>query len=87
MKNIPFVKWLFVILSLVVGAVSGAMAQRYTPTDSAALRALLVGRALPQARVYLHFDNTSYYLGETMWFKAYVSSHSDDRATNHSRVL
>ena len=87
MKNIPFVKWLFVILSLVVGAVSGAMAQRYTPTDSAALRALLVGRALPQERVYLHFDNTSYYLGETMWFKAYVTSHSDDRATNHSRVL
>ena len=87
MKNIPFVKWLFVIMSLVVGAVSGAMAQRYTPTDSAALRALLVGRALPQERVYLHFDNTSYYLGETMWFKAYVTSHSDDRATNHSRVL
>ena len=87
MKNIPFVKWLFVIMSLVVGSVSGAMAQRYTPTDSAALRALLVGRALPQERVYLHFDNTSYYLGETMWFKAYVTSHSDDRATNHSRVL
>jgi len=87
MKNIPFVKWLFVILSLVVGAVSGAMAQRYTPTDSAALRALLVGRALPQERVYLHFDNTAYYLGETMWFKAFVTSHSDDRATNHSRVL
>ena len=87
MKNIPFVKWLLIIMSLVVGAVSGAMAQRYTPTDSAALRALLVGRALPQERVYLHFDNTSYYLGETMWFKAYVTSHSDDRATNHSRVL
>ncbi len=87
MKNIPFVKWLFVILSLVVGAESGAMAQRYTPTDSAALRALSVGRALSQERVYLHFDNTAYYLGETMWFKAYVTSHSDDRATNQSRVL
>lgn len=26
----------------------------------------------PQEKVYLHFDNTSYYLGETIWFKAYV---------------
>lgn len=87
MKNIPFAKHILATLLFVVLLVSGAMAQRYTPTDSAALRALLVGRALPQERVYLHFDNTSYYLGETMWFKAYVTSHSDDRATNHSRVL
>lgn len=25
-----------------------------------------------QEKVYLHFDNTGYYLGETIWFKAYV---------------
>jgi hypothetical protein len=24
----------------------------------------------PQEKVYLHFDNTAYYLDETMWFKA-----------------
>ena len=29
-------------------------------------------RILPQEKVYLHFDNTSYYVGETIWFKAYV---------------
>ena len=58
-----------------------------TPTDSAALRALLVGRALPQERVYLHFDNTAYYLGETIWFKAFVTSHSDNNPTVLSRVL
>ncbi|MBR3877275.1 MAG: hypothetical protein IKJ23_03740, partial [Bacteroidaceae bacterium] len=49
-----------------------------TPADSAALRALQVGYILPPERVYLHFDNTSYYLGETIWFKAFVTSNNDD---------
>ncbi|MDP4270819.1 MAG: hypothetical protein Q8909_11930 [Bacteroidota bacterium] len=26
----------------------------------------------PQEKVYLHFDNNGYFLGETLWFKAYV---------------
>lgn len=26
----------------------------------------------PNEKVYLHFDNNSYYLGETLWFKAHV---------------
>lgn len=27
----------------------------------------------PQEKAYLHFDNTSYYVGDTIWFKAYVT--------------
>lgn len=27
----------------------------------------------PREKVYLHFDNTSYYVGDTIWFKAYVT--------------
>ena len=30
----------------------------------------------PQEKVYLQFDNTSYYRGETIWFKAFVTSAS-----------
>lgn len=30
----------------------------------------------PQEKVYLQFDNTSYYIGETIWFKAFVSNAS-----------
>ena len=30
----------------------------------------------PQEKVYLQFDNTSYYTGETIWFKAFVTSAS-----------
>ena len=31
----------------------------------------------PQEKVYLHFDNTSYMTGDTVWFKAYVVNASD----------
>lgn len=34
-------------------------------------------QAFPQEKVYLQFDNTSYYSGETIWFKAFVVSASD----------
>ena len=39
------------------------------------------GRFNPQEKVYLHFDNTGYYLGETIWFKAYVVSAPQLRPT------
>ena len=26
----------------------------------------------PREKVYLHFDNSSYYVGDTIWFKAYT---------------
>ena len=31
----------------------------------------------PQEKVYLQFDNTGYFQGETIWFKAYVVNASD----------
>ena len=49
-----------------------------SPLDTLARRAIMVNQLFPQERVYLHFDNTSYYLGETMWFKAYVTSGLND---------
>ena len=61
--------------------------QAQTPCDSAALRALQVGRVLPQEKVYLHFDNSSYYLGETIWFKAFVTCYTSNEATDFSKVL
>ena len=39
--------------------------------DTLMLKSIITSRTLPQERVYLHFDNSGYYLGETMWFKAY----------------
>ncbi len=40
-----------------------------------------------QEKVYLHFDNTGYFLGENIWFKAYITTASYLTATPMSRVL
>ena len=63
------------------------MAVAQSPNDEAVKRASYVGRVMQQERVYLHFDNSAYYLGETMWFKAYVSSGANDSKTAPSKVL
>lgn len=44
-------------------------------------------RLYPQEKVYLHFDNTGYYLGETIWFKAYIVAASNLRPEPPSGVL
>lgn len=41
---------------------------------------------LHQEKVYLHFDQTAYFLKETIWFNAYVLDESN-RPTDISRVL
>lgn len=55
--------------------------------DETAKRALVMGRTLVPEYVYLHFDNSAYYLGETMWFKAHVTSGNSDKASTLSKVL
>ena len=47
----------------------------------------LFNRLYQQEKVYLHFDNTGYFLGESIWFKAYVTTASNLTATSMSRVL
>ena len=43
----------------------------------------LFNREFPQEKVYLQFDNTCYYQGETVWFKAFVVNASNlTRATS-----
>lgn len=42
---------------------------------------------LPQEKVYLHFDNTAYYVGETIWFKAYVVTSERHCPTAYSKIL
>ena len=56
--------------------------------DTLVLKSLVTSRVLPQERVYLHFDNSGYYLGETMWFKAYcVGGNGTTIAAPQSKVL
>lgn len=40
-----------------------------------------------QEKVYIHTDNQCYYLGDTLWYKAYVTRADDLRPTDISRIL
>lgn len=41
----------------------------------------------PREKAYLHFDNTSYYVGDTIWFKAYVTLAEKQVFSSISRPL
>jgi len=44
-------------------------------------------RVFPQEKVYLHFDNTGYFMGETIWFNAYVQTTNGEGLGSKSSVL
>ena len=41
----------------------------------------------PREKVYVHFDNTAYLTGDTIWYKAYVVRASSLKPTTLSKVL
>lgn len=43
--------------------------------------------AYPREKVHLHFDNTSYYVGDTIWFKAYVVTAESNQPSTISTPL
>lgn len=54
--------------------------------DSLIRQAFQYTNQISNEKVYLHFDNTSYYMGEKLWFKAYVTT-SQRSPTPLSAVL
>jgi hypothetical protein len=52
-----------------------------------AKQAVRFNREYAQEKVYLHFDNTGYFLGETIWFKAYVVKAENNKFTDMSKTL
>lgn len=50
-------------------------------------QAQIFSAAYPQEKVHLHFDNTSYYAGDTIWFKAYVTQGEKHLPTTLSQPL
>ncbi len=49
--------------------------------------AMLFNLDTPHEKVYLHFDNTGYFKGERIWFKAYVVRTDTGMPTDISSVL
>lgn len=63
-----------------------AVAQNPTTLDGWAQRLKLFGEKVQQEEVFLHMDNSCYYLGDTLYYKAYMRL-SDGRPSPLSRLL
>lgn len=85
MRMIPlktFINTAFLLIALPVAVQAQTnVFERYFKTAEA------VSRAYPQEKAYLHFDNTSYYQGDTIWFKAHLVNVADNRPSQISKPL
>ena len=61
-------------ICLVLLQAKGEELQKSIPQkiEDYAINIVRFNRHFPQEKVYLHMDNRSYCVGDTIWFKAYV---------------
>lgn len=45
------------------------------------------GKGFPQEKVFLHLDNTCYFVGDTIWYKGYVTRSDRSRLSDLSKIL
>ncbi|MCR5315616.1 MAG: hypothetical protein K6E52_06955, partial [Bacteroidaceae bacterium] len=98
MKKIKSQLYIFaMIIGLIMTNVYNVKAQEFqnTPSDTSQVAAMIdylkhvmrFNLYTPQEKVYLHFDNTGYFKGEYIRFKAYVTRCDTERRTDLSHVL
>ena len=75
----------FVICTNIVLSMMG-QANRPTTLDGWADRLQKFGKSIPQEQIFIHMDNTCYFLGDTLFYKAYVRR-SDGLPSRVSKVL
>ena len=78
MKTKTFV--LFFLLPILAFAEESAL-------EMLSQRQAAFGRTIPQEKVFIHMDNTSYQLGDTIWFSAYTRRTDTDKPSDVSGVL
>ena len=90
-KNKLVVRTVMLLVSMVVCTTAFCSA---TPNDSTLTRirgflrnAVSFSVRNPQEKVYVHFDNTSYYQGDKIWFKSYVVDGNSNRPSELSKTL
>ena len=50
-------------------------------------RVYAFGERIPQEKVYVHMDNRCYFLGDTIWFKAYTQQTNNGKPSRISNTL
>ena len=89
MSNIKAMKQINVILYWMLFCIS-SQAQNISPGQqlSEFIKNINTFNYLyPQEKVYLHFDNTGYFKGDAIWFKAYIVTAENTAPTILSKVL
>ena len=82
MKHLHFTQLLFFLLFCQKGS-----PQKNSGIDPYLTRIKTFAYRYPQEKVYVHMDNTCYYLGDTIWFKAYLRETGSGLPSNRSGVL
>ena len=83
-------KHLLTILFLLLGSSQALFAQKGEQAEALFAKfkaAATFDYRYPREKVYVHFDNSGYLEGDTIWYKAYVVRASSLTPTNLSRVL
>ena len=80
---------IFYIAFALMPLAAAAQSQASTPTtiDGWADRLSRFGSAIPQEKVFVHLDNTCYFLGDTIWYAAYTRRTDRQAPSSVSGVL
>ena len=76
----------FIVIALLCGCAISSPSQTLT-VDSLAARVARFGTGLPQEKVYLHIDNTCYFVGDTIRYKGYVMRSDRSTLTDLSKIM
>lgn len=72
MLNKHLVIILYFIIRIPFSLCASPISQDEKETDSLYQNISLFSALHPQEKVYLHFDNTSYFMKESIWYKAHI---------------
>ena len=86
MKNKLFIL-ILIVCNLLTAYVSGEVPPAKGVFQQYMNQAQTFANNFPREKAYLHFDNTSYYVGDTIWFKAYVTLAEQQTFSQISRPL
>ena len=84
-------KTLFTLIMMLISFSIQIFAQnneyKGTPFVSYMERLTAFGQRIPQEKVFIHMDNSCYFLGDTIWFSAYTRETATGKPSPLSRVL
>ena len=78
---------LITIMALVLMTLIAPTAGAQGIFDTYFAKAQAFAHDFPSEKVHLHFDNSSYYQGDTIWYKAYVVNDADNKPSLISKPL